>query len=63
MPVLNIIARDDHLVPSSASLPLNDAVGSKDKRTIVFPGGHIGLFVSSKSQKEVAPEVAKRFKD
>lgn len=63
MPLLNIYARDDHLVPPASSIPLNDLVGSKDKRLITFPGGHIGIYVSSRSQKELAPTVATWLKD
>jgi len=59
MPVLNVFAEQDHLVPPSSSRPLNKAVGSKDTDVVSFPGGHIGIYVSSKSQKEVAPAVAK----
>ncbi len=58
MPVLNVFAEQDHLVPPSSSRPLNEAVGSKDTGVVSFPGGHIGLYVSSRSQKEVAPAVA-----
>jgi polyhydroxyalkanoate synthase len=58
MPVLNVMAETDHLVPNDASLPLTDAVGSEDKETLVFPTGHIGIFVGSKSQKEVVPKIA-----
>lgn len=59
MPLLNIYAEYDHLVPPSASKPLNKLVGSKDTETCSFPVGHIGMYVSSKSQKEVAPKMAK----
>jgi len=59
MPLLNIYAGDDHIVPPSATKPLNDLVGSTDKELYSFKGGHIGVFVSSKSQKELAPAVAK----
>jgi polyhydroxyalkanoate synthase len=59
MPLLNVFAEKDHLVPPSSSRPLNELVGSKDTETLSFPGGHIGIYVSSKSQKEVAPAVAK----
>ncbi len=59
MPLLNVFAEQDHLVPPSSSRPLNKAVGSKDTDMISFPGGHIGIYVSSKSQKEVAPAVAR----
>ena len=59
MPLLNIMAEFDHLVPNEASIPLNDAVSSKEKKMLVFPTGHIGIFVGSKSQKEVCPSISK----
>jgi len=58
MPVLNVMAEFDHLVPTDASIPLSDAISSTDKETLVFPTGHIGIFVGSKSQKEVCPKIA-----
>jgi polyhydroxyalkanoate synthase len=62
MPLLNVMAEFDHLVPNDASKPLNDAVSSSDKETLVFPTGHIGIFVGSKSQKEVCPRIAEWLK-
>jgi len=62
MPLLNVMAEFDHLVPNEASIPLNDAVSSADKETIIFPTGHIGIFVGSKSQKEVCPGIAQWLK-
>lgn len=59
MPLLNIMAEFDHLVPNEATIPLNDAVSSKEKEMLVFPTGHIGIFVGSKSQKEVCPSISK----
>jgi len=56
-PLLNIYATEDHLVPPSATIPLNDLVGSSDKELYSFKGGHIGVFVGGKSQKELAPAV------
>lgn len=56
--LLNIYATEDHLVPPAATIPLNDLVGSKDKELYSFKGGHIGVFVGGKSQKELAPAVA-----
>ncbi|MBU4075218.1 MAG: class III poly(R)-hydroxyalkanoic acid synthase subunit PhaC [Euryarchaeota archaeon] len=58
MPLLNVMAEFDHLVPTDAIKPLSDAVSSSDKETLVFPTGHIGIFVGSKSQKEVCPKIA-----
>ncbi len=56
-PLLNIYATEDHLVPPASTIPLNDYVGSKDKTLYSFKGGHIGVFVGSKSQNELAPAV------
>jgi polyhydroxyalkanoate synthase len=57
-PVMNIMAKADHLVPPSSSLSVNEKIGSKEKEAIVFPAGHIGLSVSSKAMKELWPQVA-----
>jgi len=59
MPILNIYASADHLVPPAATKPFNDLVGSKDKTLYEFQGGHIGVFVGSRSQKELAPAISK----
>jgi polyhydroxyalkanoate synthase len=61
-PLLNIYATEDHLVPPAATIPLNDYVGSTDKELYSFKGGHIGVFVGSKSQKELAPAVTEWLK-
>ncbi len=55
-PVLNIVARNDDLVPCAQSLPFNDAVGSTDRKTIVLQAGHIGLAVGGRAQREVWPQ-------
>jgi polyhydroxyalkanoate synthase len=54
--VLNIYASEDHLVPPAASIPLNENLSSENE-SVCFKGGHIGVFVGSKSQKELAPKV------
>jgi len=59
MPLLNIYASADHLVPPASTKPLNDLVGSDDKTLYEFKGGHIGVFVGGKSQKELAPAISK----
>ncbi|MEP6632680.1 MAG: class III poly(R)-hydroxyalkanoic acid synthase subunit PhaC [Luteimonas sp.] len=53
MPVLNIFAEQDHLVPPDASRALKGLVGSQDYSELSFRGGHIGIYVSSRAQKEV----------
>ncbi|MFN4083529.1 MAG: class III poly(R)-hydroxyalkanoic acid synthase subunit PhaC [Bacteroidia bacterium] len=58
MPFLNIYATDDNIIPNDSTIPVNDLIGSKDKELYAFPGGHIGVFVGARSQKELAPKVA-----
>ena len=53
MPVLNIYAEQDHLVPPSASRPMRGLVGTDDYSELSFRGGHIGIYVSGRAQKEV----------
>lgn len=57
-PVMNLVAEHDHLVPPESSIGFADMISSKDKETIVFPSGHIGLSVSGKSLKGLWPNVA-----
>lgn len=59
MPFLNIFATDDTIIPNSSTTPVMKVIGSKDKKEYAFPGGHIGVFVGSRSQKELGPNVAK----
>ena len=53
MPVLNIFAEQDHLVPPASSKALKGLVGSDDYTELSFRGGHIGIYVSGRAQKEV----------
>jgi polyhydroxyalkanoate synthase len=57
-PLLNIYASQDHLVPPSASTPLEKRVGSRDYTSYAFPGGHIGIYVSGAAQREVPGRIA-----
>jgi polyhydroxyalkanoate synthase len=57
MPVLNIYASEDHLVPPAASRPLGQYIGTDDYRALEFLGGHIGIYVSGKSQKMIPPAI------
>ncbi|MBX2809416.1 MAG: class III poly(R)-hydroxyalkanoic acid synthase subunit PhaC [Cellvibrionaceae bacterium] len=50
LPVLNIFARNDHIIPPECSMALEQCVGSKDYTNLSIPGGHVGVFVSGKSQ-------------
>lgn len=57
MPLLNIYARYDHLVPPEACEQLTSKVGSTDKEDVCLDTGHIGIYVSSKTQKEFGPKI------
>jgi len=57
MPVLNIYATEDHLVPPDASRPLEKLVGTEDYTAVEFKGGHIGIYVSSRAQRQVPPAI------
>jgi polyhydroxyalkanoate synthase len=58
MPVFNVYASADHLVPPDSSIALEKYVGTKDYSTFVFKGGHIGIYVSGRAQREIPPTVA-----
>lgn len=55
MPVLNIYAEQDHLVPPDSSLALGKLHGSEDYTVHSFPVGHIGMYVSNKVQQTLSP--------
>jgi polyhydroxyalkanoate synthase len=57
MPILNIFAEQDHLVPPAASKALAKVAGSKDYSELSFKGGHIGIYVSGRAQREVPPAI------
>jgi polyhydroxyalkanoate synthase len=62
IPVLNVFAEKDHLVPPPSSQALKQYVGTKDYTEAPFPVGHIGMYVSGKAQKELAPTIADWYK-
>ena len=57
-PVFNVYATEDHLVPPAASLALGNHVKSRDYSEYAFKGGHIGIYVSGRAQKEVPAAIA-----
>ena len=58
VPILNIYAEQDNLVPSASSLALQKYIGSEDYTVRSFPVGHIGVYVSSKVQRDLPPTIA-----
>jgi polyhydroxyalkanoate synthase len=57
IPLLDIVGTRDDLVPPSASTAIINAIGSKDKKLIEFPTGHVGLCVSQVAHEKLWPEV------
>ena len=63
MPLLNFYGKYDHLVPPEACNQLTKNVGSKDVEDICLDTGHIGIYVSSKCQREFAPKIVQWLKE
>jgi polyhydroxyalkanoate synthase len=58
VPLLNIYALQDHLVPPSSSKPLGQLTSSPDYSTHEFQGGHIGIYVSGTAQRQIPDKIA-----
>jgi polyhydroxyalkanoate synthase len=58
MPVLNVFGNEDHIIPAETSRALGREVGTRDYEELALPGGHVGIFVGSRSQRLFAPSVA-----
>ncbi|MCI0708792.1 MAG: class III poly(R)-hydroxyalkanoic acid synthase subunit PhaC [Chloroflexi bacterium] len=63
MPVLNLYAEQDHLVPPSSTKRLREFVGTDDFTEASFPVGHIGMYVSGKVQATLPPTIANWLKE
>ncbi len=62
MPMLNFYGKYDHLVPPESCDQITSAVGSKDTEDVCLETGHIGIYVSSKFQKQFSPKIAEWLK-
>jgi polyhydroxyalkanoate synthase len=49
-PVLNVFAKDDHIIPPATSQALDGKIGTDDYTELALPGGHVGVFVGGKAQ-------------
>ena len=63
IPLLNIYATQDHLVPPAASTAIQSLTDSADYSSYAFPGGHIGIYVSGAAQREVPNRIAQWLRD
>ncbi len=59
MPVLNVFAEGDVVVPTACSRGMQGKFGTDDYSELAVPGGHIGTFVGGKAQKILAPSIVK----
>ena len=58
MPVLNIYARDDHIIPTAMTRDVGKFLGTPDYSELELPAGHMGIFVSGKTQSVLAKSLA-----
>jgi polyhydroxyalkanoate synthase len=63
MPILNCYANKDNLVPPKCTVALGEHAGSDDYSELEVPAGHIGFYVSGRSQKLLAPGIAAWLKE
>ncbi|ACA15335.1 poly(R)-hydroxyalkanoic acid synthase, class III, PhaC subunit [Methylobacterium sp. 4-46] len=57
-PVLNIYAKDDHIIPPATSQALKQFVGTSDYTELPLPGGHVGVFVGGRAQSLLGTGIA-----
>lgn len=57
-PILNLIGRQDHLVPPASSQALAGATASRDYQQLELQAGHIGIFVSRRALEQVPDQIA-----
>jgi polyhydroxyalkanoate synthase len=62
-PILNVYAKQDHLVPPSASRPLGGLVSSNDYTPCEIDSGHIGIYVGRNSQELLPKTIAQWLQD
>ena len=56
-PFLHVTAEHDHIVPSAASAPLIDMIGSADKEAVTLKGGHVSLVAGGNAIKRMWPKL------
>ena len=55
MPLLHLLAQDDHITPYAAARHLVLLAGSRDKEEIIIKGGHVGLVAGRGAQTRMWP--------
>ena len=62
MPVLNVAASGDAVIPNVCTQGHGGHFGTKDYSELSVPGGHIGTFVGGKAQAILAPSIVEWLK-
>ncbi|WP_299420152.1 alpha/beta fold hydrolase [Sphingomonas bacterium] len=57
VPFLHVAAEHDHIVPTAASAPLIDMIGSTDKQEMMLKGGHVSLVAGGNAIKRLWPNL------
>jgi polyhydroxyalkanoate synthase len=57
VPLLNVVATADHIVPNVQSLSIMERVGSAEKKLLKVQGGHIGIMAGSSARKRTWPQI------
>jgi polyhydroxyalkanoate synthase len=58
VPILNIYAEQDHLVPPASAKALGGLTGTQDYSERSFNSGHVGPFISARAQEIIPPAIA-----
>ncbi len=56
-PLLNVVAANDHIVPSAAALPVCTLVGSDRAETLELPAGHVALVMGRAAATTTLPKI------
>jgi polyhydroxyalkanoate synthase len=58
MPVLNVVAEEDPVIPPRSSRALGSLVGTKKYKELALPGGHLEMFLGGKGPAVLARSIA-----
>jgi polyhydroxyalkanoate synthase len=58
VPYLNVFAEQDGIVPSAASEPITQLVGSEDASELRLQSGHVGFVAGRQAAKVARPQIA-----
>lgn len=63
VPILNVHAAADHIIPAPAARALGHHVAPRFYRELSLPTGHVGIFVSTRAQALLAPAIIAHLQD